>query len=230
MAFPKTSQDLASYFDHTILKPDARQSDVEKVCIESIEYNFFGVCVNSSYIPFVVKKLAGSKVVPLAVVGFPLGASHPDAKAYETKQAIGEGSREIDTVVNLGAYFSGQESAVRHDLAAVIEAAGTVPVKVILETAYLTPAQIKELTTWSVLEGAAYVKTSTGFASRGASVADIQVMRQMLLDLKKEKTVGIKASGGVRDYAFMKQLIEAGATRVGASASVAILKEFSQSS
>lgn len=217
---------LAAYFDHTILKAEALPGQVDKICQEALEHHFYGVCVNTSYIESVAKKLSGSKVVPLAVVGFPLGAMAGAAKALETKWAVEHGAKEIDTVINVGAYLSGQEAVVREDIRLVVQAAGAVPVKVILETGYLQPDQIKELSLWCAKEGAKYVKTSTGFGPRGASVEDIQTMKAALDSIGMYGEVGIKASGGIRDLKFCQELIEAGATRIGASASVGILEEF----
>lgn len=219
-----SAQELAQYFDHTALKPETTYAQIDRLCDEAREYNFFGVCVNSCFIERAAKRLQGSKVVPLSVVGFPLGAASTEAKVYETKFALDKGAREIDTVVNLGAYFSGDESQVRLDIAEVVRAAQSAPVKVILETALLDRAQIRELSIWSVQEGALFVKTSTGFSTRGATPGDIALMRSALQDVGALGKVGIKASGGIRDLATTMLMIDAGATRVGASASVDILK------
>jgi len=220
-------RELAQYFDHTALKPDVTTSQIEQLCREAMEHQFFGVCVNSCHIAKVAELLSGTEVVPLSVVGFPLGAMNTESKQFETSWSIDNGALEIDTVVNLGAYFDHNESLVRQDIAAVVKAADDIPVKVILETSFLNSEQIAELSKWSCLEGAKFVKTSTGFGARGASVQDIKCMREALESINYQDKVGIKASGGIRDLKSTLALIEAGATRIGASASVDILKEFS---
>jgi len=217
---------LAQYFDHTALKPETTTAQIEKLCKEAIKHQFYGVCVNSCHIEKAVELLSGTEVVPLSVVGFPLGAMSTDSKKYETSWCIDRGALEIDTVVNLGAYFDQDEKLVRQDIASVVAAAADIPVKVILETSHLNSEQIIELSKWSCLEGAKFVKTSTGFGARGASVQDIECMRSALEAVNCQDTVGIKASGGIRDLASTLALIKAGATRIGASASVDILREF----
>lgn len=224
MTKSQVSAQWASFFDHTALKPDTTPQMIEQLCIEAREFGFYGVCVNTWYLPQIVRCLEGSTVVPLVVVGFPLGAMHTEAKIAETKWAIAQGAKEIDTVVNIGAYRGGDESNVRRDFEEVVKAAGDVPVKIILETGYLEEYQIGELTRWAVDAGAKFIKTSTGMGPRGASVKDIQVIRATLDDLgSSAQGVGIKASGGIRTAEFMRELVAAGATRIGASASVEIL-------
>ena len=223
---PTSIQELTQLFDHTILKPEAKPADISRICQEAREFSFRTVCVNSAFIPQVVQELEGCAVLPISVVGFPLGAMAIPAKEYETQRAIDDGAKEIDTVIAIGRYLAGDHDYVRQDIAAVVQAANRVPVKVILETAFLQPEQIAELTRWCADAGAKFVKTSTGFASRGASVEDITRMHQTLQSMNLEDQVGIKASGGIRDLGFLKQLTAAGATRIGASASVSIVKEF----
>jgi len=218
-------QELALYFDHTILKPDASKTKVEKLCEEARTFGFKTVCVNPWWVKTATQKLAGSPVLPIAVIGFPLGVLQTVCKAHEARHVIGEGAREIDMVVNLGAYLSGDEKGVRDDIAGVVKACADIPVKVILETGYLTQQQVAELTAWSAEAGAAFVKTSTGFGPRGASTEDIRTMKGTLAQNPSWKHIGIKASGGIKTLAFMKELIAAGATRVGSSASVEIMAE-----
>jgi deoxyribose-phosphate aldolase len=216
---------LVQFFDHTILKPESTQSQVEKIADEARECSFRTVCINSHWLPFVAKALQGSAAKPIAVVGFPLGACVTAAKAYETKWCIDHGAAEIDMVLNIGAFKDKQYDLVKNDISTVVKAADRRPVKVILETCYLQPDEIALATKLSAEAGAAFVKTSTGFGSRGASVDDIKTMKEALLS-GGFKNVEIKASGGIRDLAGTMAMIEAGATRIGASASVAILQEF----
>ena len=218
-------QELALYFDHTVLKPDASKSKVEKLCEEARTWGFKTVCINPWWTKTAAQKLAGSKVLPIAVIGFPLGVVHTTCKISEARTVIDDGAMEIDMVVNLGAYLSGDERGTREDIAGVVRACGTVPVKVILETGYLTQKQVAELTGWCAEAGAAFVKTSTGFGPRGASVDDIRTMHGILSGNPAWKAVGIKASGGIKTLAFVSELIAAGATRIGSSASVEIMGE-----
>lgn len=218
-----SNEQLAKMIDHTQLKPTATLRDIEAVCDEALLLNVATVCVNPFWVSLVAQRLAGSSVKPITVVGFPLGSTTSKQKAEEARSSVEAGAAEIDMVLNVGAYLSGQEPAVRADIAQVVEASGKAPVKVILETAYLTQEQIYEVTQWCAAEGAAFVKTSTGFATRGASVEDIQTMKRSLQDAHCLERLGIKASGGIRDYATAMAMIEAGATRIGASASAAIL-------
>ena len=217
--------ELAQYFDHTVLKPDATKSKVERLCDEARAFQFKTVCINPWWIKTAASRLAGSSVLPIAVIGFPLGVLQTECKANETKMVIGEGAKEIDMVVNLGAYLSGDEKSVRDDIAGVVKACGNIPLKVILETGYLTQAQVSELTGWCAEAGAAFVKTSTGFGPRGATVEDIRTMKSTLSKNSSWKNIGIKASGGIKTLAFVQELIFAGATRVGSSASVEIMGE-----
>ncbi|MFH1808927.1 MAG: deoxyribose-phosphate aldolase [Pseudomonadota bacterium] len=204
--------------DHTLLKPDATTEELRKVCDEAKRYSFATVCVNSANIPFVARQLGGSSVKPIAVVGFPLGAATTSAKGFETREAVRNGAREIDMVVNIGALKSKDYALVFEDIAAVVEAARPYPVKVILETGALDHDQKVIACALSKSAGAAFVKTSTGFGPGGATAEDIALMRGIVGD-----EMGVKASGGIRSADDVKAMREAGATRVGASASVAIV-------
>ena len=214
----KDAHELAKFIDHTLLKPDATRTQLEKLCREAREHHFLTVCVNSSNIPIVRDFLAGSSVLPIAVVGFPLGAATTAAKVFEAKEAIAQGAGEIDMVLNIGALKSQDYNLVFGDIAAVVEACGKVPVKVILETAMLEKDEKIIACALSKLAKAAYVKTSTGFGPGGATVEDIQLMRKVV-----GPNMGIKASGGVRTYEDAVKMIEAGANRLGSSNSVAIV-------
>ncbi len=211
--------DLAGYIDHTLLKPEASRADVKKVCGEAKKYHFASVCVNPSYIKFVAEELAGSGVTPCCVIGFPFGSHTPEAKAAETAQAVADGAREVDMVVNLGAVKSGEWDLAERDIAAVVAAAGAqAGVKVILETCLLTDEEKVRLCQISKGAGAAFVKTSTGYSTGGATVHDVALMRQAV-----GPDMGVKASGGVRTYADAIAMIRAGADRLGASAGVQII-------
>ena len=209
---------LAGMIDHTLLRPDATHDQIRKLCEEAAQYKFATVCVNSSNVGLAAKLLAGTGVKAIAVVGFPLGAGTPRAKAFETLEAIREGSGEIDMVINIGAMKSKDYKLVFEDIKAVVEAAGSIPVKVILETSNLNTDEKIIGSALSKAAGAAFVKTSTGFGGGGATVEDVQLMRRIV-----GADVGVKASGGVRTYEDAKKMIEAGANRIGASASVEIV-------
>lgn len=213
---------FAELFDHTVLKPDATKDLILKLCDESIAYRFKGVCVNPCHIKMASSRLAGSGRLAMAVVGFPLGANRTDVKVDEAKRAIADGAGELDMVINVGFYLSGENDFVRRDIEQIVAAAGTVAVKVILETCFLTNEQITEISGWCVKAGAAFVKTSTGFAARGATVEDIAAMR-VATDGTATK---IKASGGIRTLDAAIAMAAAGATRIGSSATVAMLEEF----
>ena len=210
--------DIAGMIDHTLLKPEATRAELEKVCAEARTWHFATVCVNSSNIPLVAKLLAGSGVKPIAVVGFPLGAMTPTAKAFEAREAVRNGAREIDMVVNLGALRSKDYAVVFDDICRVVQASRPYPVKVILETAGLTNDEKIIGCSLSKAAGAAFVKTATGFGPGGATVEDIQLMRRIVGD-----NIGVKASGGVRSTEDAQKMFAAGADRIGASASVAIV-------
>ncbi|MCK8497137.1 MULTISPECIES: deoxyribose-phosphate aldolase [Myxococcus] len=214
----RSAADLAPYIDHTLLKPEARAEDVAKVAREAREHGFATVCVNSAQVATAAKVLAGSKTVPIAVVGFPLGASLSSAKAFEAREAIRAGAREIDMVLNVGALKARDHALVFQDIRAVVDACRPVPVKVILETSLLTDEEKVFGCLLSKSAGAAFVKTSTGFGSGGATVEDVALMRLTVGD-----DVGVKASGGIRSSEDALKMLRAGANRLGASASVAIV-------
>lgn len=214
----KPKDDIAPYIDHTLLKPDATQAELQKVCQEARQWHFATVCVNSANIDFVARQLEGSGVKPIAVVGFPLGASTATAKAFEARQAVRSGAREIDMVINIGALKSRDYETVLEDICRVVDASKPWPVKVILETGSLNDEEKIIGCALSKSAGAAFVKTSTGFGPGGATVEDIELMRRIV-----GSEMGVKASGGVRTREDAQKMIEAGASRIGASASVAIV-------
>ena len=212
--------DLAGFIDHTLLRPDATASEIDKMCDEAREYGFASVCVNPVWIKRVAQNLKGSEVVACAVVGFPFGASMPEIKAMEARRAIRDGAREIDMVINVGALKSGDYALVERDVAGVAEAAreaGAV-CKVILETAMLTDEEKVIGSRLAVRAKADFVKTSTGFGGGGATVYDVALMREAV-----GPGVGVKASGGIRSASDVRQMIAAGATRIGASAGIQIV-------
>lgn len=217
------SKPLNKYFDHTLLKPEASASQIDKLCDEALEYDFYSVCVNTCYVGRCADRLKGSDVKVAAVVGFPLGACTTATKAFETEEACKDGAGEIDMVLNVGVFKDGDYDYIRDDIYAVVEAAQkyNAIVKVILETCLLSPEEIEEACRLSREAGAHFVKTSTGFNSGGAAVEDVALMK---------KTVGsdleVKASGGIRDYETAMAMIEAGADRIGASASVKIMEVY----
>lgn len=212
------TRSLAGMIDHTLLKPEAQEADIRTLCEEARKHGFFSVCVNPSNVKLSAELLAGSSVKVCTVVGFPLGATTPAVKAFETREAIAHGAQEIDMVINVGALKSGKLDAVEADIRAVVDAAAPVPVKVILETALLTDDEKVAACKAAKAAGAAFVKTSTGFSKGGATVEDVRLMRETV-----GPEMGVKASGGVRDRATAIAMIEAGANRLGASASVAIV-------
>ena len=211
---------IARLIDHTVLKPDATEDDIRKLCREAKEYNFATVCVNPSNVYLAAEELKDSPVKVTTVVGFPLGATTPTAKAMETRDAIANGADEIDMVINVGALKSGNDDLLRRDIGAVVDAArGKAIVKVILENALLTDEEKVRGCLLSKMAGADFVKTSTGFGPGGATVEDVALMRKTV-----GPDMGIKAAGGIRDTETAKAMVAAGATRIGASASVAITK------
>lgn len=214
-----TAAELAQYIDHTLLKPDAQQAAIDKVCEEAIHYKFKSVCVNSTWAPYVAKKLQRTGVLVCSVVGFPLGAMESRAKAFETRRAIEAGAREIDMVINVGALKSGDLKTVEEDIRAVRRATrGTTILKVIIETCLLKDDEKVIACELAKKAGADFVKTSTGFAGGGATVEDVALMRRTV-----GPEMGVKASGGVRDYETALAMIHAGATRLGTSSGVAIV-------
>lgn len=214
----RTSADLAGYIDHTLLKAEATRDDVVKLCEEARRYSFATVCVNGANVGLAARLLAGSSTRAIAVVGFPLGAMTPSAKAFEAREAVRAGAAEIDTVINIGALKSKDYRLVLDDIAQVVKAVAPVPVKVILETALLSQDEKIIACSLSKAAGAAFVKTSTGFSTGGATAEDIALMRRIV-----GPDVGVKASGGVRSADDARRFVEAGADRLGASASVAIV-------
>ncbi|SKC37635.1 deoxyribose-phosphate aldolase [Maledivibacter halophilus] len=211
---------IQNYIDHTLLKPEATEEQVKKICDEAKEYGFASVCVNSYYASLVRKELRGTDVKTCVVVGFPLGASVKEAKAFEAKEAIENGAQEIDMVINIGALKSKKYDYVKEDIKAVVDAANKKAlVKVIIETCLLTQEEKIKACEISKEAGADFVKTSTGFSTGGATVEDIKLMRKTV-----GQDMGVKASGGVRTIEDAKTMINAGASRIGASSSVAIVK------
>ncbi len=216
-AHPSISGGVASLIDHTLLKPEATPDEVRTLCEEARTYSFASVCVNAAWVPLCHSLLQGSAVKTVAVVGFPLGATLASAKAYEACEAVRNGADEIDMVLNIGALKAGDYRLVYDDIRAVVEACRPAPLKVILETSKLTDEEKVAGCAISKAAGAAFVKTSTGFGGGGATVDDIALMRKVV-----GPALGVKASGGVRTRADADALVAAGATRIGASASVAI--------
>lgn len=213
--------DIAKYIDHTILKPEATSEDVKRLCIEAKEYGFASVCVNGCYAKLVSTELAGSDVKTCVVVGFPLGAMTKEAKAFETTQAIENGATEIDMVINVGALKDKNYNLLKEDIEAVVNSAtGKAIVKVIIETCLLTDEEKVKACEISKEAKVDFVKTSTGFSTAGATKEDISLMRKTV-----GPDLGVKASGGVRDYKAAMDMINAGASRIGASASIAIVSE-----
>ncbi|BBH22249.1 deoxyribose-phosphate aldolase [Paenibacillus baekrokdamisoli] len=211
--------ELASYFDHTLLKPESTFTDIVRLCGEAKQYHFATVCVNPYWVPDAAELLKGSDVGITTVIGFPLGATSTLAKMNEARDAIAAGATEIDMVLNVGALKSGRLEEVVKDIRGVVDSCkGRALVKVILEVGLLTDDEKVKACELCKLAGADYVKTSTGFGPGGATVADIALMRKTV-----GPEMGVKASGGVRDLATVRSLIAAGATRVGASSSVAIV-------
>lgn len=211
---------IASYIDHTILKPDATEKDIAKLCEEARQYNFAAVCINPSYVPLCAKLLAGTLVKVCTVVGFPLGATTTETKVFETRTAVANGATEIDMVINVGALKSANYEKVEKDIRSVVDACQGRVCKVILETALLNEQEKIMACKLSKVAGADFVKTSTGFGPGGATEADVALMRRVV-----GTEMGVKASGGVKNYEVAVKMIQAGATRVGASASVTIMKE-----
>lgn len=210
---------MAKYIDHTYLKPEASIDDIRKICDEAKEYHTASVCVNPCYIQFVAEQLAGTDVTPCCVISFPLGACTPEAKAFEAADAAAKGAKEIDMVINVGAVKSGDWKLVKHDIEGVVNAVkGRAQVKVIIETCLLTDEEKVKACAVAKLAGAHFVKTSTGFSTGGATVEDVRLMRETV-----GPELGVKASGGVRTYEDAVAMIQAGASRIGASATAKIV-------
>lgn len=211
-------EQLNQYIDHTLLKPDANEADIHKLCREAIAFQTASVCVNSCWVDTVHRLLAGSGIKTCVVAGFPLGAASSEVKAFEAAYAVSHGADEVDMVLNIGWVKSGRWEDVRQDISAVVCAAAPAAVKVILETCLLTPAEIRRACLAAGEAGASYVKTSTGFSTNGATVQDVALMRDAV-----GGTMGIKASGGIHSRKEAEAMIEAGATRIGCSATAEIL-------
>lgn len=212
------ASDLAGMIDHTLLKPDATRDELKKLCDEAAKHHFATVCVNAANVRFCAAQLHGTGVKAIAVVGFPLGATTPASKGFEAREAVRHGAEEIDMVINVGALKSGDYALVLEDIGAVVKASTPKPVKVILETALLGEYEKVIACALAKVAGAAFVKTSTGFGPGGATADDIRLMRAVV-----GPEMGVKASGGVRTEADARAMVAAGATRLGASASVAIV-------
>lgn len=215
----KVANDLAGVIDHTLLKADATEKQVETLCREAAEYHFCSVCINPWFVPFCARLLRRTGVKVCTVIGFPLGATTPETKAYETRNAIGDGAQECDMVINVGALKSCDYRLVERDIRGVVRAAqgGTI-IKVILETCLLTDAEKVKACEIARSAGADFVKTSTGFSTGGATAEDIALMRKTV-----GTEMGVKASGGVRSKEDAEKMVKAGASRIGASASVKIV-------
>lgn len=217
-----TKSELAKYMDHTLLKADATAEQIDRVAAEARELNTASVCVNGYWVPRVAAALEGTDVMTCAVIGFPLGAMSTAAKAAETADVVAAGAREVDMVINIGELKAGNDDVVRADIAAVVEAAhaGGAHLKVIIECCLLTEEEKIRASRLTVEGGADFVKTSTGFSTGGATVEDVRLMRETV-----GPDFGVKAAGGIRTLADAEAMIEAGANRLGVSASIAILSE-----
>jgi deoxyribose-phosphate aldolase len=217
-----SARDWASLIDHTLLKPEATDEDIKKLCEEAARYRFASVCVNPTWVRAATCNLRSSGVPVCTVIGFPLGATLSDVKAYEARRAIFDGAIEVDMVINIGALKSGDDCLVEHDIRSVVEVAHEYDAtcKVIIETALLTDDEKVRACLAAKRAGADFVKTSTGFSKGGATVADISLMRRTV-----GSELGVKASGGVKDLSDARKMVEAGATRIGASVGVKIAQE-----
>lgn len=214
-------KNISTMIDHTLLKAEATKEQVANLCEEAKKYNFATVCINPSYIELSKELLKDSNVKIATVIGFPLGANTKEVKAFETSDAINKGAEEVDMVINIGALKNKDYNTVKEDIEAVVNAAaGKALVKVIIETALLTKEEKIKACELSLEAGADFVKTSTGFSTDGANIEDIKLMKSVVGD-----KLGIKASGGIRDFSKAKEMIEAGATRLGTSSGIEILKE-----
>lgn len=211
-------EELSSIIDHTLLKPEATEEQVRKICEEALKYKFASVCINPTQVKFTASLLKGSSVKVCTVIGFPLGASTSKVKAFEASEAINEGAQEVDMVINIGKLKEGNYSYVKEDIKAVVDAAkGKALTKVIIETCLLTDDEKVAACKLAKEAGADFVKTSTGFSKGGATPEDVKLMRDTV-----GSEMGVKASGGVRSYEDAVAVVKAGASRIGASASIAI--------
>lgn len=212
---------IQKFIDHTLLKPQASEEQVKKVCDEAREYGFYCVCVNPYYTAFVRKALEGTNVKTCVVVGFPLGATTKEVKVFETNQAIENGAQEIDMVINIGALKDKKYDVVKDDIQGIVDAAkGRAFVKVIIETCLLNEEEKIKACQIAKEVGADFVKTSTGFSTGGATIEDVKLMREIV-----GNNMGVKASGGIRTREDAETIIKAGASRIGASASITIVEE-----
>ena len=218
-----TRKELAAMIDHSLLRPNATLEELKKFCEESIEYGFKAVCVNPVHVAEAVRLLKGENVLVCSVVGFPFGTHSPEVKAAETKEVIRLGAQEVDMVIHIGALKEGRDKEVAGDIRAVVEASGGYPVKVILETCYLTDEEKVRGCKLAVEAGTSFVKTSTGFAAGGAKAEDVRLMRKIV-----GEKIGVKAAGGIRTLEDALKMIEAGANRLGASSSVAIVQKIGE--
>ena len=210
---------LAAMIDHTCLRADARRRDIRQLCSEAVEFGCAAVCVNPRWVEQADARVTGTGVAVCSVAGFPLGATTSRAKAVEAERAVRDGAVEIDMVIDIGGLLEGQHASVRSDIETVREAIGDALLKVILETAYLDPGQIRVACELAVDAGAGFVKTSTGFGPGGATCDVVRLMREVV-----GPEVGVKASGGIKDLATARAMIDAGASRIGASSTIAILQ------
>ncbi len=219
-----TKTEIAKMIDHTVLKAVATQQDIITLCQEAKEYGFASVCINPTFVSLAAEQLKGTEVMVCTVVGFPLGSSTTETKAYETREAVKNGAQEVDMVINIGALKEGNEAKVLEDIAAVVKAAketnSEAIVKVIIETCYLNQEEKVAVCKLAKAAGAHFVKTSTGFGTGGATVEDVALMRQVV-----GSEMGVKASGGIKNSADVLKMIKAGANRIGASAGINIIKE-----
>ncbi|NMA23404.1 MAG: deoxyribose-phosphate aldolase [Spirochaetales bacterium] len=215
----KQQEGIAAVIDHTLLAPTATEAQIKQLCKEAIEYNFASVCVNSCWVELCVKLLKKSEIKVCTVVGFPLGAMASRSKAHEAKHAVMAGASEVDMVINIGYLKGHDDDLVQEDISMVKKVCGNAKLKVIIETALLNDEQKVRACRLAKASGADYVKTSTGFSGGGATVEDVKLMRKTV-----GAALGVKASGGIRSYEDAKAMIEAGATRIGASASIAIVE------
>ncbi|MGT2649055.1 deoxyribose-phosphate aldolase [Streptococcus troglodytae] len=211
--------EINQYIDHTLLKPESRQDQIDKLIREAKTYNFASVCINPTWVSYAAKALEGTDIKVCTVIGFPLGATTSAVKAFETKDAISHGADEVDMVINIGQAKSGHFAFVEEDIRAVVEASGDKLVKVIIETCLLTDEEKVKACQAAVAAGADFVKTSTGFSIAGAKLEDVRLMRQTV-----GPDVGVKAAGGTRSLEDAQAFIEAGATRIGTSAGVTIME------
>lgn len=213
-------QDLTACIEHTLLKQEADESAIEKICEEAIANDFFGVCVNSCWVSFAAYLVKQSNVKVISTAGFPLGAASTRSKCSETEQAFTDGAQEVDFVMNIGWLKSGQPQKVMHEFRQLVKVASLSPLKVILETSLLTQAEIKQASLMAVEAGIAFVKTSTGYSQIGANPADVQLISRIV-----SPHAGVKASGGIRNLSSALAMLDAGAERLGTSNSLSILAE-----